>query len=972
MAFPDASERILQILNNNSPSQNAETRALQDHLYTFMTSAPFDQEAFKPLLEVIPQARAGLADHRKWLQKALDALNAHQHVLPLEIAARARVLKWTLEAQHLTYPSATVALRKYIELSQARAESTATEIQRMLPHLSAEMQVYAQELRDGTSELDELAEFPQDPDPATRALAALQQLTVFEKWTYLLDHSVRGTSLLERIHQQPVEFRRMVLMTAFTHPAAPAVHTYTLDRLLQQEQPLDPELIQVIFEWAGKWHSMWFHDPLFKSISLLAKSALEAGTLPETTAAMLRRTAAVYAASKEAQQALNWLPTSHPNAGEHWADQVLSDLKNMPAPKPWLDFFKHSIGFTGSKPNARLLRTFQKQLEALPTPEEQVLSWLKKVCSGRSLPLRTIPNQSHNQSEDGFNTLLLRGLIWLCAFLPYTPELPRTLAQIAEYSLKKVPGVGPRSPRIAHACIYVLGQMEHEGALVQLARLKSRTLLKPTLKEIEKALAAKASKLGISTEDLEELGMPTFGLDETGCHTEQWGDITARLDVSGQEVELSFWNAAGTEIRSLPARLKHEHAEELRELRASSKDIRQMLTTVAGRLDGLYLQQKSWPVQTWQERYLHHPLVGTVVRRLIWNFNDGDQKTSLIWNKGKFVNAHGQVQDLPAHSTVTLWHPLDTSSEEVLRWRDFILQQEVTQPFKQAFREVYLLTAAEEHTRVYSNRFASHILKQHPFHALCAVRGWTDSLRMMVDAYFPPPTKILNAWNLRAEFWVEGAGDEHGVDTNESGTYLYLATDQVRFYALNASENLLNAPGSGETSGFFREPLNADPLPLQDIPALVFSEVMRDVDLFVGVCSVGNDPNWMDSGLHQHHDRYWQDYSFGELGATAVTRKELLSRILPRLSIREQVFIEGRFLKVKGKIRTYKIHLGSGNILMEPNDEYLCIVPARGVGQNAVVLPFDGDHTLSIILSKAFLLAEDQKIIDPTIVRQIR
>jgi hypothetical protein len=27
---------------------------------------------------------------------------------------------------------------------------------------------------------------------------------------------------------------------------------------------------------------------------------------------------------------------------------------------------------------------------------------------------------------------------------------------------------------------------------------------------------------------------------------------------------------------------------------------------------------------------------------------------------------------------------------------------------------------------------------------------------------------------------------------------------------------------------------------------------------------------------------------------------------------------------VKGELRTYRIHLGSGNILMEPNDQYLC------------------------------------------------
>ena len=58
---------------------------------------------------------------------------------------------------------------------------------------------------------------------------------------------------------------------------------------------------------------------------------------------------------------------------------------------------------------------------------------------------------------------------------------------------------------------------------------------------------------------------------------------------------------------------------------------------------------------------------------------------------------------------------------------------------------------------------------------------------------------------------------------------------------------------------------------------------------------------------------------------------------------------------------------------MEPNDQYLCIVPdsrARPT-QDDLYLPFEGDSTLSIIISKALLLADDTKIKDPTITRQI-
>jgi hypothetical protein len=154
---------------------------------------------------------------------------------------------------------------------------------------------------------------------------------------------------------------------------------------------------------------------------------------------------------------------------------------------------------------------------------------------------------------------------------------------------------------------------------------------------------------------------------------------------------------------------------------------------------------------------------------------------------------------------------------------------------------------------------------------------------------------------------------------------------------------------------------------------LVFSEVMRDVDLFVGVASVGNDPTWSDGGPEGRYREYWRGYAFGDLTATATTRKEVLERLVPRLKIAPVCSIGEKFLVVKGRLRTYKIHLGSGNILMAPNDQYLCIVPKQSAKQpEEVLLPFEGDHTLSVILSKAFLLAEDAGIKDPSITRQIR
>jgi len=142
----------------------------------------------------------------------------------------------------------------------------------------------------------------------------------------------------------------------------------------------------------------------------------------------------------------------------------------------------------------------------------------------------------------------------------------------------------------------------------------------------------------------------------------------------------------------------------------------------------------------------------------------------------------------------------------------------------------------------------------------------------------------------------------------------------------------------------------------------------------VGVGSVGNDPNWLDGGTNTERRGYWQHYSFGELTESAKSRKEILQRLIPKLKIAGQCHFMDNYLVVQGKRHAYKIHLGSGNILIAPQDKYLCIVAGQSQvekGTNKVFLPFEGDRILSLIISKAFLLAADDKITDPTILRQL-
>ncbi|SEG89106.1 hypothetical protein SAMN05444920_106392 [Nonomuraea solani] len=127
---------------------------------------------------------------------------------------------------------------------------------------------------------------------------------------------------------------------------------------------------------------------------------------------------------------------------------------------------------------------------------------------------------------------------------------------------------------------------------------------------------------------------------------------------------------------------------------------------------------------------------------------------------------------------------------------------------------------------------------------------------------------------------------------------------------------------------------------------------------------VASDPQQDDWGTAAGHDGYWQSYGFGELSETARMRRDALARLLLRLKIADRVELTDRFLRVRGQRRTYRIHLGSGNILMEPHR------PGRST--SSVFLPFEEDGgMLSVILSKAFLPADDTEISDPSITRQL-
>ena len=647
------------------------------------------------------------------------------------------------------------------------------------------------------------------------------------------------------------------------------------------------------------------------------------------------------------------------SAGDSFG-QLLIAFASTPAAAPYLKLFELWAQASSSKPSKQFLKLAGQYVQAIGPAafEAQAIDWLdflqRKEHDVHEHPV-AYGRYDYALTDETYlappNLTAAKGLAWsLLGLGPLSEPLLHAVADLAAKCYRKNPGVGPWCAILGNACVYTLAQCALPGA-AHLARLRAKATNRNIQVLLDKRIGELAAALGLTPADLDDLSIPTHAL-VAGRAEYAFPNYTAHLVLSTPtKAELRWFKADGTPLKTAPAALKKAQPTEAKALQKTLLQVQQTLLAQRDRLERAYLTDRRWSYERFTSCYLHHALVGPLAQGLIWRFSlPGGAQQDAFWHAGSWHDAAGQpLPDLSTATQVQLWHPVVVPAEEVLAWRTLLDKYQVRQPFKQAYREVYLLTPPEERTHTYSNRMAAHILKQHQVSALAKQRGWAYHLMGGFDHGSNGTALELPAHQLRAEFWLTEAASD---DLTSAGIYHYVATDQVRF-----------------TRRYH------DVVPLPEVPPLVFSEVMRDVDLFVGVASVGNDPNWRDNGGQPAYHTYWESYSFGELGEVAKNRKLALERLVPRLKIGKVSELNGRFLVVRGKLRTYKIHLGSGNILMEPNDQYLCIVPDRSAKSTSaadVFLPFEGDAVLSIILSKALLLMDDDKITDETILRQIK
>lgn len=386
--------------------------------------------------------------------------------------------------------------------------------------------------------------------------------------------------------------------------------------------------------------------------------------------------------------------------------------------------------------------------------------------------------------------------------------------------------------------------------------------------------------------------------------------VTMRLDLSVDgDITLSM-SRGDKPLKNLPASLrKNPHFRALRERAIDSKKqiSRSKQSLEAAMIAGVLFTGREL------QMLAHHYLLWPLLSRLVFI---GKGAIGYPDKRGKKLRDHaGTLNTIKVAESYRIAHAYDfLTMKSWPEWQQECFASERRQPFKQLFRELYVLTAREKSLKNYSPRYAEQQVNPGQAMALWSARGWHTK-----DTVWKSFSD--RRINVSVDFDYDGDyGDDDRV----------LTLQNVSFQQHDSSNNI----------------------DLSSIDPVVFSEVMRDIDLVVSVAHCGGfDPEATLS--------------------TVVLRSQLIQETCVLLGY-QNVTVKKNHAFISGEYGNYSLHLGSGLVQRMPGSQ-LCMAPVHTQHRGRLFLPFaDDDPKTAEIVTKMLVLARDSNIRDPSILEQLR
>lgn len=355
-------------------------------------------------------------------------------------------------------------------------------------------------------------------------------------------------------------------------------------------------------------------------------------------------------------------------------------------------------------------------------------------------------------------------------------------------------------------------------------RFKARTVQEYAVTLIERI----AQRRGWTPDELADRTIPTAGLDERGeaeidCGTER----VYRL-VLDEHNALVLFNAAGQMVKALPtARNDAERpliAAAKTFLANARKELKQTSDAQAERLYEAMCLQRRWKADDWEQQLLCHPIIGRLVRRIVWIGLDRDGARVTLFrplDDGSLSDVRDATVSLAKFAEVQIAHANILAPVEVQAWNAHLADYEVASLFAQLDQDLPQLSDKDRSATTIEDR-----------------KGW------MIENF-----KLRGAATKHG--FVRGAAEDGGVFMTYERRYNSAGLVAVIDFSGSPLPEQ-NVPTALHGLRFPRLQRGAtwygEGIPLKDVPPVLLSESWKAFHR-IAAAGTGYDPDWEKKAL---------------------------------------------------------------------------------------------------------------------------
>ncbi len=184
----------------------------------------------------------------------------------------------------------------------------------------------------------------------------------------------------------------------------------------------------------------------------------------------------------------------------------------------------------------------------------------------------------------------------------------------------------------------------------------------------------------------EEAKIPTLGLDASGSLALDLGTETYRI-VFDEALAPHLVDGSGARVAAFPRLRKGMDAkawERAKEIHAGIvKDAKVIARHELAMLERRMCTEEAQPLASFRERYVEHPLLRHLGKRLVWSSG----ATFRVTEDGTFADAEDKT--FSPRAEVTLAHPVLMTEDERRAWIERFADYEILQPFEQLARMTF-------------------------------------------------------------------------------------------------------------------------------------------------------------------------------------------------------------------------------------------------------------------------------------------